>query len=719
MVEHVQNTYVTFTITSSEVEEIKRPELSSVSVKSTTTNNIFGRTYDDYLYTAVFSQDNNYAPMVASLSVFTTEGEFIEIMQPEFDPKVPNDARYKVGVKYKALISGLLLGEGNHHVYQLHFKDRNTYAKGSIELGTSWHGPYISDNIRPYVRPTAPTSLILHEDDETTYFDLNIIFEDVDLKEELNFTMADPSVPDDERVWSKSYSDSVLDATIVNETRIKIDLVPNANGDVKILLNVTDKKDYYLIPSFEFTIRVLPINDPPQIIQYFSFIVLEEDEVNTDITLAEYFVDLIDFDELTYRAANYNNIMIEIDEDSNVMMTPVANWYGTEYIDFFASDGEEEVTDFLKVIVRPLNDVPVLAVNQTIELWEDAWANFTINATDTADDESVTISHNLTQLFPELGRKPHKFGYTFDNSTGYLTFKPTNEFVGVYSWNISAVDVHNDLNFTHITLIINNVNDPPVPRILFPETGARYLTTDKVSLRGEAHDPDSKLKDSDFIWYSRLEGVTKKLGTGLNLPAQLFENGTHKIILSVRDETFISNATITMNVYSINSDLDSDEDGIPDYWENLFNFNIKDPHDAEDDPDKDTFSNWEEYMADTDPRDPKSMPKEHITKEKKTESDDLTTSYGTFIFLVIILALIVAFIVARSRRRKRKEKEAKEKEAGTEGYIGMAKAIDQGYGKYKPPTVICHRCGKSLKVMTLNRPVAVRCTDCGARGAVY
>ncbi|MCK5562434.1 MAG: hypothetical protein KAJ51_17670, partial [Thermoplasmata archaeon] len=416
---------------------------------------------------------------------------------------------YRDGCKYEFTFSGGLLGEGDHHIYQLHFKDKNTWATGTIELGKSWHGPYISNNIRPYIRPTAPTELTLYEDDNTTFFDLSIVFEDADLKEELNFTIADPETDPEDRVWDRSYSDDTLNAEIVNKTRLRIDLKPNKYGEVKVMLNVSDKKFYYVNSTFEFTIIVLPVNDPPQVIEYFSNIVMDEDQINTNINLYDHFDDPIDGDDLTFRVENNRNIEVIISEEGFVTLKPKPEWYGSEYIDFFASDGLAEVSDYLKVIVRSINDVPVININETIELWQDQWANFTIDVFDIADNESVIISQNLTDLFPRLVKTPEKYGYSFDNATGYLTIKPTNSMVGTYSWNISAIDVNNALNFANVELIINNVNDPPVPEIIFPQSGARYLTTDKISFKGRVSDPDRALKGIEIdpitlLWYSTL-----------------------------------------------------------------------------------------------------------------------------------------------------------------------------------------------------------------------
>src|SRR5258708_828983 len=47
---------------------------------------------------------------------------------------------------------------------------------------------------------------------------------------------------------------------------------------------------------------------------------------------------------------------------------------------------------------------------------------------------------------------------------------------------------------------------------------------------------------------------------------------------------------------------DSDGDGMPDQWEEANSFNKDDPSDASLDADNDGFTNYQEYIAGTDPR---------------------------------------------------------------------------------------------------------------------
>jgi hypothetical protein len=91
--------------------------------------------------------------------------------------------------------------------------------------------------------------------------------------------------------------------------------------------------------------------------------------------------------------------------------------------------------------------------------------------------------------------------------------------------------------------------------------------------------------------------------------------------------------------------LDSDHDGMPDAWEQLYGLNITDPNDAQLDLDSDNLTNLEEYLHSTDPKNSDSdsdglMDGDEVKiyftdpTDQDTDSDNLTDGdevkiYGT------------------------------------------------------------------------------------------
>lgn len=65
--------------------------------------------------------------------------------------------------------------------------------------------------------------------------------------------------------------------------------------------------------------------------------------------------------------------------------------------------------------------------------------------------------------------------------------------------------------------------------------------------------------------------------------------------------------------------IDSDNDGMPDVWENAFGLNPNDPGDALLDADGDGMNNLQEYLAGTDPKDSKSILKLSASRVSGTE----------------------------------------------------------------------------------------------------
>jgi N-acetylneuraminic acid mutarotase len=106
-----------------------------------------------------------------------------------------------------------------------------------------------------------------------------------------------------------------------------------------------------------FTLKVLNVNDAPTIGEPVLGITMDEDGIDTSIDLYLWFQD-IDDDVLDFRCDGWENITATILPNGTVLLEPRADWSGSERLTFYANDSEFGVSDFIDVIVLPVNDAP-------------------------------------------------------------------------------------------------------------------------------------------------------------------------------------------------------------------------------------------------------------------------------------------------------------------------------------------------------------------------
>jgi predicted transcriptional regulator len=270
---------------------------------------------------------------------------------------------------------------------------------------------------------------------------------------------------------------------------------------------------------------------------------LEEDGDAVSLDLSGGFSDP-DNEPLTFGVEEHpNHILIEVDEATGeTTLTPSADWYGTEKVTFWATDGEFTANQTVTITVLPVNDAPrfseimggpvpsgllVLTVTQGDTLV------ITYSVTDIEDDP-VLLSVDTDQVYLDEVKQELRFIAPGD-MVGSVTFTLT-------VWDLITPGEKQSIDFE---IVVENVNDPPgLPSIIAPPDGSRFKVNESFTLEGVCDDPDIKFGQVlEFSWTSDISGV---LGDGTSLTLGLPDPGTHLITLTVTDGEFDRSVTITL-----------------------------------------------------------------------------------------------------------------------------------------------------------------------------
>jgi hypothetical protein len=155
---------------------------------------------------------------------------------------------------------------------------------------------------------------------------------------------------------------------------------------------------------------------------------------------------------ITFASESHNgsvdmNLTVEILSNGTVKFTPDNNYFGSETVNFSATDINQQTLFWgLNVTVLPVNDAPIITTIEDQFWTQDTPVNMDIIVTD-VDDSELTFTDNTTLFDVEPVNKS-------------VNFIPTNEQVGTHYINITASDGEYNASVLFIAEIIN-INDPP------------------------------------------------------------------------------------------------------------------------------------------------------------------------------------------------------------------------------------------------------------------
>ena len=144
--------------------------------------------------------------------------------------------------------------------------------------------------------------------------------------------------------------------------------------------------------------------------------------------------------------------LVTVNEDGTFTYTPDANYNGGDSLTYTITDSDGDLsTAIVSIAVNPVDD-PVVAVEDSAVLNEDASAVIDVLANDTAVDGGLELT-GVTQPL---------HGTVAINDDGTVTYTPAENYNGTDSFTYSITDADGDVSTATVSLTINPENDNPV-----------------------------------------------------------------------------------------------------------------------------------------------------------------------------------------------------------------------------------------------------------------
>ncbi len=328
----------------------------------------------------------------------------------------------------------------------------------------------------PPVRQVEIADQLLQEDfGEVIVANLDTIFLDLDVPER------------DSLSYSLISDDTVLIASL-DSCLLKLESIPERSGTTTLFLTATDDS---LARAFD-TLQVIvnPVNDPLVMLNSIPDLVLDEDVGPYQVVnLYDNFSD-IDNPILEFTASTPEEHLLVMINDSLLVVQPDTNWSGSAMVEVVATDGEYSLADTFLVIVRSVNDPPIMPIalhplgNVEMDstgyfIWflsEDLEsgmaASYQLQVDDTTsfsspeiDQHDLGLNNLLSLIRTSLGTETRElrdtaFAVQLGSLMGFSSLRNDD----LYYWRLRAMDVgdtHSVWTAEGTSFWFNPVNDAP------------------------------------------------------------------------------------------------------------------------------------------------------------------------------------------------------------------------------------------------------------------
>ncbi|WP_455391614.1 right-handed parallel beta-helix repeat-containing protein [[Eubacterium] cellulosolvens] len=546
---------------------------------------------------------------------------------------------------------------------------------GLLDTGTGgkslWASiEFIIGNLAPRVVEKIP-DLSVDEDEELT------------AAIELEKMFMDPDQDVDKLTYIVTPSDEKNLTATVNQQTHKVSFKPaeNYNGRIKVNITCMDEEGLWVTQWMNVTVK--PVNDEPKIVRIGGKDVLtsivefldddaamEKEWFNITVMASDIDVERGENDEVSFNLIDdYEKVQLTQEPPLQAVLSffPTNDEVGS--YEFMVSVKDKTMKSYkqkivIRIEVKNANDKPsllsiqklptgktfqipanrVLDLSRELDLLETDELKLLVTATDPDIDEELTFhtdSVYIVEVDPVTGN-PY---------SANIIITPDEKSIGELVFNITVKDRKLEQDKVQIILEVQNVNDRPTVKIISPSEFERedaFKPGTKIKFEGQAEDKDIPYGDKLFYkWTSDRDG---DLSNNLSFEVSDLTIGEHIITFTAEDTEGESASTlISIQI----GGLDKDNDNLPDTWESLY-FNSVTKYNGQDDPDKDGYTNSEEYLGESNP-----MDKDDPEKQKEKEETDYTF-IGAISAMVIIIIIALVFLLLFLKKSKKKKAAAEE-----------------------------------------------------------
>lgn len=294
------------------------------------------------------------------------------------------------------------------------------------------------------------------------------------------------------------------------------------------------------------SLTVIEVDDGPVITNLeYAHSTLEDTPIGVPFTVTDIDTPLEDL-EYTISSSNASlfptgSYVLSGDSNDKVLtLTPAANLSGEAIFTIRVSDGTLYDQQTFKVVVDPVNDLPV-ALDDTATTNEDTSVLIGVTANDSDVEDAVLTVASLTSP---------AHGTVVNNRNGTITYTPSHNWNGVDSFNYTVTDHSNGSATAKVTVTVTPVNDAPAANTDY----VTIVEDNSATIRPLTNDSDVEGDPISLVSYGVVSHgyLTKNEDNSFLYVPNLDYYGSDSFTYTITDGLLNSTGTVRITITSVN-----------------------------------------------------------------------------------------------------------------------------------------------------------------------